>query len=280
MVNFDTIYDHPITVFRENKNLPKTFRRHKIQLPKPDPEVLSRFQQLVDNYTERGKIGVGITTHNRYEIFKNAYKNIVKYTPVAKIVVVDDASKKPVSEATFRFPKTQGVAKAKNKCLELLDDCDHIFLFDDDIWPLYDHWYVPYVVSKEPHLSYNWGPYLYQDENYVYYTTKHPIGAMLYFDHQIMEKLGGFDTSFGRYGAEHTEFTRRIHLAGLTSEAFIDFKGSETIFYAEDRHYCVISSFSESEQMRWNAFNRGTIHMTHLLKKYAKSGIPYMPYKG
>ena len=101
------------------------------------------------------RVGVGVTTHNRKESLDAALRNIRKYLPEgAKLVVVDDASTTPVPEADFRFHRNVGIAVAKNKCLELLDDCDHIFLFDDDCWPKCADWWKPYVESPEPHLMY------------------------------------------------------------------------------------------------------------------------------
>lgn len=101
------------------------------------------------------KIGIGITTHNRYDVYQNTLEHITKLAPKgAEIVVVDDASDEVVPEATYRFTINAGIARAKNKCLELLQDCDHIFLFDDDTYPLIEDWHVPYVYNKEPHLCY------------------------------------------------------------------------------------------------------------------------------
>src|SRR5690606_10124331 len=87
-------------------------------------------------YTPGSRIGVGITTHNRPEIFAKTLAEMRKHLPPgAKLVVVDDASKEPVAEADYRFEENAGIARAKNKCLELLDGCEHIFLFDDDCYP-------------------------------------------------------------------------------------------------------------------------------------------------
>lgn len=47
------------------------------------------------------KIGIGITTHNRYDVFSKTLVEIKRLAPAgAEIVVVDDASDKPVPEAT------------------------------------------------------------------------------------------------------------------------------------------------------------------------------------
>ena len=43
-----------------------------------------------------GKIGIGITTHNRRERFNETYGHIAENSPDCKIVVVDDASDIPL----------------------------------------------------------------------------------------------------------------------------------------------------------------------------------------
>ena len=86
------------------------------------------------------RIGIGITTHNRKDVFEKTFEEIKKYAPAgAEIVVVDDASTAPVAGATYRFSENVGIARAKNKCMELLYNagCDHFFLFDDDTYPVH-----------------------------------------------------------------------------------------------------------------------------------------------
>ena len=137
------------------------------------------------------KIGIGITTHNRYDVFSKTLAEIKRLAPAgAEIVVVDDASDKPVPEATYRFARNVGIAAAKNKCFELLEGCDHIFLFDDDTYPVIEGWHQPYVASHEPHLMYIFQDFatgtklndtikIYQDSEITAWS--HARGCMLYF---------------------------------------------------------------------------------------------------
>ena len=82
------------------------------------------------------KIAICITTHNRKEVFETSLAAWNKYKPKnAKIFIVDDCSIVPV-KSDYRFDIQAGIAKAKNKCLELAKDYDHIFLVDDDIRPI------------------------------------------------------------------------------------------------------------------------------------------------
>lgn len=216
------------------------------------------------------KIGIGITTRNRTDVFNNSFSHLITYIPAgAKVVVVDDASDFPLSSAVpdmfthhfddhYRFNTNVGIAAAKNKCFELLDDCDHIFLFDDDTYPTSPDWWKPYVESPEPHLMYIFqdfpkGPKLhdtikiYQDENIVAFS--HPRGCMLYYHRSCLELVGGMDTVYGRWGFEHGNLSDRIYNNGLTRFRYMDVPGSDKLFYAGDEHRTVTSTCTGKDRI-------------------------------
>lgn len=202
-------------------------------------------------------IGIGVTTQNRPDTFKEFLKNIKKYMPKnAKLVIVDDASTIPVKEATYRFEQVAGIARSKNKCLELLRDCKHIFLFDDDCWPQKNGWWKPYVESREPHFSYIFQHFVHQQLNDcdILYTNReftaysHPRGCMLYFDSICLDVIGGYDTTYRRWGYEHVDISNRIYNAGLTLFRYMDITGSAEYIHSEDEHQRVPSTVSMEER--------------------------------
>lgn len=244
-------------------------------------EGLRRMKEAVSE-TANDRIGIGITTHNRYEIFIETYKTIRQWLPSgARLVVVDDGSKNPVEEATYRFDKAEGIARAKNKCLELLDDCEHIFLFDDDCRPTVPGWYKPYIASGENHLMYIFKDFasgrklndtkeLYRDNKIVAYS--HPRGPMLYFRKICLTTVGGMDTIFGKWGYEHPDLSNRIHNAGLTRFRFADVINSHELFYSADEHEAVVSTCPPgSERMKAIATNKPIYEDRWYDKRY----IPY-----
>ncbi|WP_320065619.1 glycosyltransferase family 2 protein [Micromonospora sp. RTGN7] len=209
--------------------------------------------------TDSPAVGIGITTHNRGAVLRTALEAVRKYAPTgAVIVVVDDASDEPVEEATFRFDTNAGIARAKNKCLELLIEqgCEQLFLFDDDCWPVVDGWERPYLESPEPHLMYMFvdtpmgrlpdSTEIYRDEQHKAYT--HPRGCMLYFDRRVLDRVGGYDTRYGRWGYEHLDLSNRIHNAGLTSFRFADVTGSEGLIFSCDQRRIVGSTVPDLER--------------------------------
>ena len=171
-------------------------------------------------------IGVGITTHNRRPIALATVDKIRQLIPKnAKIVIVDDGSDIPFPNATFRFETAQGTPVAKNKCFELLDDCEHIFLFDDDTYPIKKGWTEKYIRAKVKHLIFN--VYTRPTYNFKNLQVAHtPNGAMMYFHNDCLTTVGGADWRFKFWGGWHEQLSLRIFNAGLTPFPFCDVIGS------------------------------------------------------
>jgi glycosyltransferase involved in cell wall biosynthesis len=200
-------------------------------------------------------IGVAITTKNRRDVALRCLGEWKKYMPGnSKLIVVDDNSEIPFPDADYRFEKNAGIAVAKNKCIELLEDCEHVFLVDDDVWPITPFWYIPYVESRQPHLCFT-----FQTGSTLISTLKNIDGEMLssntavrgcvmYFEKRVFERVGGFSNDFTGYGWEHIEYTNRIHNAGLTAERYMDVPNSTSIFYSLDQNKEVCSSVCLKER--------------------------------
>jgi glycosyltransferase involved in cell wall biosynthesis len=218
-------------------------------------------------------IGIGITTHTRANglpVFKRTLEEIIKHRPPnSRIVVVDDASEYDIMgyamgagcDRFHRFSENVGIARAKNKCFELLDDCEHIFLFDDDTFPLIPDWYLPYCTSKENHLMYIFQAFqngtpcgdmrlLYRDDKISAYN--HVRGCMLYYKQACLKAVGGMDSIFckwGKWGNEHGDLSNRIFNAGLTTFRYMDIPSSKGYFYSGDEHMNVTSTYLGARRM-------------------------------
>lgn len=208
------------------------------------------------------KIGIGITTHNRREVFNKTYEQVLKHLPEgATLVVVDDGSEEPVKEATFRFETPQGIARAKNKCFELLEGNDFIFLLDDDCYPKQHGWHQLYIEAYKRtgcnHFSLTWskksdgrgnGNKNIKNTKYLK-VYSNPSGVMLFFTKKCLETVGGFDINFGGYGHEHVELSRRIFNAGLTPYAFCDVHVGLKYFHPLDYYGEIKSSVSNRKEL-------------------------------
>jgi glycosyltransferase involved in cell wall biosynthesis len=187
------------------------------------------------------RIGVGVCTHNMREIASESITRLKEHLPAgAVLVIVDDASDTPYDGATYRFEKQAGIAKAKNKCLELLyaEGVEHFFLFDDDTYPLTPDWWKPYVESSEPHLMYvfpySGGPPVVATD-YHHKAWAQPCGCMLYMHRSVLNTVGGMDLAYGTWGHEHLDYSNRIFNAGLSTWRFADVIGSEKLLYCADQ---------------------------------------------
>lgn len=184
------------------------------------------------------KIGIGITTRNRKEVYETCIKQIAEYTPDYILYTYEDNSDVPYTDncGTERI----GVAKAKNKCLEYLysQDCTHIFLFDDDCFPKDHNWIDKFINSGFPHL--NFIPIKGLNVNILHtignvIITDMVFGCLLYFD---VEKLGYiyFNDEFGIYGYEHCELTERIYRTGKQQYKYISLSDVTDYIYSYDYH--------------------------------------------
>jgi hypothetical protein len=198
-------------------------------------------------------IAVAITTRDRWTILESNLTAFAEHTPVeVPIFVIDDASKETPDNFSARFelvslPENRGIAGAKNKCLELLYNtgAEHLFLFDDDAFPLVDEWWRPYVESPEPHLMRIFpdlaGPRKLNDIRLVYGDPHHhaytgPRGVMLYVERRVLDIVGGMDTIYGKWGWEHGDWSNRIHNAGLTTWRFADVANGGDLIFSLDEH--------------------------------------------
>jgi len=256
---------YPLPSLVDHRDTPSLYREI-YQKPEPDkPRKAFHFIGKVD-----GTVGIGVTTHNRKEICLETVRRIKEFTPNAKVVVVDDASEDPPL-SDYRFETNVGISRAKNKCLELLDDCDHIFLFDDDCYPTELGWEQDYIRSPYPHLSYtfdkargkpNGNTLLSTRHGHKFY--KHACGCMLYIDKRVLETVGGFDIRFTPYGHEHINFSQRI-ADTFSQQPFIDVENPK--LYALDQHTEIRSSFNKNKKK--------TLRKNHRVVYENK----YFPYK-
>lgn len=227
-------------------------------------EVLINGVRFVPEGVNSSRIGIAITTHNRPEVLKRAIEQHVKHLPSgALMVVIDDGSKPaaivPDNVKLVRHDQSRGIVASKNASLTALVDagCEHLFLWDDDAWPIADNWHLPYIESHEPHLAYqfldlagrnklNDMAVLYRDDKHIAYTGQR--GVMLYYHRRAIDKVGGFDPVYGRGMYEHPDLALRIHNAGLSTWAFADVVGSEKLIHSMDEYEEVARSIPRPER--------------------------------
>lgn len=241
-------------------------------------------QEYVKASTVGSSIGIGITTHNRPNTCSKSVARILEHTPNARIVLVDDASQHDINidgVEVYKFNTNVGIAKAKNKCLELLRDCEHIFLFDDDTYPITDSWYQPYIDSDEPHLMYlfeNWASGRPVGDDAIVYTDgkiashKHARGCMIYVESRVLDIVGGMDIRYGKAMNEHLDWSNRIYNAGLTTFPYMDVVNSGDLIHSMDEHQEVRSSINKIDRRFLIQANDALLEASKTSSKFAAYG--------
>lgn len=213
-------------------------------------------------------IGIGITTRNRPEVISLALDHFSHFqTKNAKYVVVEDnafphKSCKSIIEAhgndlDIKFIQSRqrlGIATAKNTCLYYLEDCEDIFLFDDDAWPMKEDWANSWIdverfnnighsmfIAKPPKdLDCSIGFFVAEtigDEPYLMDAWNACMGVALHFSRGCLNALGGYDSynALSYYGYEHAQMSLRAAQAGFTKgHRYISPRNITELIYSVD----------------------------------------------
>ncbi len=162
---------------------------------------------------------VGITTYNRPDVLEFTLSQFDKFGG-GDIIVIDDHSDGGCSNRCIRNKTRLGIAKSKNKCINLLKDYDKIFLFDDDCFPIKDRWWEIY--EGQHHFVHADNPPQWvkkYDGRFAWWTGC--MGCAMMIDQEVLRVAGGMVETFGIYGFEHVEYTQRIFKMGLIPFPYI-----------------------------------------------------------
>lgn len=192
-----------------------------------------------------GTIGVAISTtgdEHRMGFLETCVEAWRKALPLGSVLIVTvDGTEADCARAYKAFDRTkfgtvwrvgqrrwavdpfdghQGVAVNKNTGIELLMEhgVEHLFLCDDDTWPL-----LPQSLDKHidlanhvPHSMVCWAAHRFEANHRDYATWTWPRGSLMYAHRSVVDVVGGMVEEFGPGGHEHVEWSRRIHQRGLT----------------------------------------------------------------
>ncbi|WP_269929125.1 glycosyltransferase family 2 protein [Kocuria massiliensis] len=240
--------------------------------------------------TGTNKVGVAVSTHNRHDTLAHTLTKISEHTPGAHIVVVDDGSDIPVTVPEhvhlIRHDESQGIAATKNAGIAALmkAGCEHLFLFDDDAYPIKDDWADAYINNPEPHLMRIFADLsgdrklgdiecLYDDGETVAWTG--PRGVMLYATRRVIETVGGMDLAYGRWGWEHGDWSNRIYHAGLTRFRFADVANGGELIYSLDEHEEITRAVTPAQRVSLAETN-AKLH-NHRMRHWYEAYCPPAP---
>jgi len=188
----------------------------------------------------KSKIGISFSSRNRpdtldiclTQLFRQLSAHRYEYH-IAVVKDLGDPAFDPLyEEIKNKFPAVRwgmpdqrlGIAKIKNLGLKILKDCqcDHFFLFDDDVFPVRLGWEELYIsLARDNHVHHFMHqfplPSGFSPEKTVNGICEYAecCGMLLYFTKHAIDILGGYRKDFGIYGYEHAEISGRCHFAGL-----------------------------------------------------------------
>lgn len=224
-------------------------------------------------------IAIAISTFNRAEVYENTYSAIKSLSPTGTpIFTVEDAHTESDSYRIsngYKFEQRTGIPAVKNKCLELLmeTEAEHLFLFDDDCYPISPEWHEHYAESAHKLLHrtfYKPSGFLKDGHPYFNHTAN---GCMIYVHRSIIETIGGFDTAFGLGKYEHNQFGQRAYHVGLIEHPYIDVPNSNELLYCLDEKAEIKRTLSDREQKE--LVSAGA---SHYFKTYNQQNL-YINYK-
>lgn len=149
------------------------------------------------------KVGIGIITMGVREINPKMYEK-----SSYEIFVYTDEDRR-------------GPGYARNQCLKHFDGYDHVFLFDDDAYPVRQGW-EDFFIQEAQRAGIHYmalpdvfgGDLLETDGEIAYWLSA--LGCFLYQDKEAMETIGGYNLEYNRYGYEDAARSHRAIKAGLT----------------------------------------------------------------
>lgn len=221
-----------------------------------NPNEILRTNLAAGNYPVSDNIGVGILSFNRAASLRRLIDSILRHTDLRRttVFVSDDASTDAATTAyldelgrnpnfvVLRNNHRLGIAGNSNRLLRCLSRFKYGLLLNDDVEVLREGWerFYPQAMEKSGlhHLAYR--------QNGVYGAVRgeavqvgglncvrvmeKPHGAVLAFDHAVLQTAGYFDESYGLYGMEHVDWSQRVWEVGMQEPGFFDAVGSDESF--------------------------------------------------
>lgn len=180
----------------------------------------------------RGKVGLGITTWKRPELFKRCQDSVIAHLSgwVDEVIVLQDGGEPyihgcPQEWVTVSHGENRGWSIAKNTCLDFLAEagCDHIFMVEDDTEvtsPLAVTGYIDAALASGHHYltAHPWGEVttaMVEQAGLVTYWAY--VGSWwTYMSRVGLQLAGGYNDTLGGIMGD-IELPQRWQLHGLTS---------------------------------------------------------------
>ena len=170
------------------------------------------------------KIGVGISTYGRREVFHESIGNVNEYTRDDTVVVIsDDGSPEGPPDAAGNILLSNpngGIARNKNRLLAnlfLVQSVDVAILLEDDVRPTVKNWEDPWGLVGLINGAGFWavpGLGVWKKNTHMGIGDQ-CTAQLLVVSREAWNVVGYFDPRFTGYGFEHCEWQRRLAREGF-----------------------------------------------------------------
>jgi len=209
-------------------------------------------------------VGIGITTTpNREARLKECLLNIRKHTKFANLYVHNDLN-------------YRGVAFSKNTCLHHLRNCNYIFLFDDDCFPIHNDW-LDYMIDAIDYTGEHHFLYLNESHKPIYKDThigvksyKECGGVFMAMTGLALSTVGYMDKDYKGWGFEHAGWSYRVYKHGLNSAPYLMPNKLPDYLFAHDYTSNIESSLTDKQKQS---------NYQHNLKVFSKEVNEHPYYK-
>jgi len=192
------------------------------------------------DFESKKKVSICMLTIDRYYMTKYTFEQLISFVGEdidVELLVLDNGSKdlrvveyfKDIADVHIAEPENIGVAKGFNK---LLRKCtgDYICIIGNDItvgkdW-LNDLIYYADVIDKSGLVGIDWRNHkgfftpclsTYDTLVSVWKRNDNTIDGITLFKKEILQKVGGFDETFEKYGYEDHQFALRVFYSGYSN---------------------------------------------------------------
>jgi GT2 family glycosyltransferase len=186
-------------------------------------------------------IGIGVISYNRPKECREVCEAILntidkKLYNIQTICAVDSQDLRGYEWVKNNFGivkgENKGIAVNKNRALKKLKDNNLVFLFEDDLKPIKPGWVDLYInaiyQTKMEHFNYIRkdnrqkliGEKQFEGFKMLFYERN--TAQLMVFTKNVIQRIGAFDSNFGLYGFEHSDYTRRCKIIGLCKPSHHD----------------------------------------------------------
>lgn len=180
------------------------------------------------------KIGIGVISYKRPNECLEVCRSILNTVDQSSdnytfICAVDQRDITEYNDVAKIFPivngDNAGVAMNKNRALWKLRNCDLVFLLEDDFKPIRPGWVDLYRTGiKETGMQhFNHIRLDHRDKlhkiirmpSFVLGIYQRNTAQLMVMTKAVIDKLGAFDVRYGKFGYEHSDYTRRCKMSGM-----------------------------------------------------------------